>query len=407
MMTKLKTVLTLLLAAVMLLGLCACGGNDTATADPTPTAQVTPEPTEPIFTVRADDVPYYTAPLSGYEYTAGTVNTGTVVKYMATEGDYIQVALPTGHVGWIHSWYLVSDDPIIERQKVVNFVKSRMQSDTFVPIEGEPVYTCLGNVVNCRTLPGSAGVILMQIQFGDEVRVIGADKGYYLVYLENGDAVYCSAEYLEEQATYVELDGAIDLRVFMPGAEFSLAFATENNAAGKALMPKVALLEASTAKMLMEAYTIFREDGYTLKIYDAYHPQSAHSALKAVDAAETGSEHQYGRAVDIYLVNSYTGKELEMPTDMYEFDGSAARDNHTAWTPNARANIAYITEVMTSVGFKVSQTNWWHFENPNAEGKMNIELDWDSLTYIPVSEYVGGEPSGADATPVDSKQATD
>ncbi len=400
MMRKLKTVLTLLLAAVLLFGLCACGdgnGDD----NPAPTPQVTPEPAEPIFTVRSDEVPYYTAPLSGYQYTAGTVNAGTEVKYLATEGDYMQVSLPTGHTGWIHSWYLVSDDPIIERQKVVNFVKSRMKSETFVAIEGEPVYTCMGNVVNCRTLPGSAGVILMQIGFGDEVRVIGADKGYYLVYLESGDAVYCSAEYLKEQATYVELEGAVDLHVYMPGAEFDLVFAAENNPAGKALYPDVPLLEASTAKMLMEAYNIFREDGYTLKIYDAYHPQSAQAALKEADAAETGSEHSYGRAVDIYLVNSYTGKELEMPTAIYEYDGSAARSNSEKWTPNARANIAYITEVMTSVGFEVSGSNWWHFENPSASGKMDIELDWDSLTYIPISEYVGGDDGSTDQASAD------
>jgi len=69
MMMKLKTVLTLLLAAVMLLSLCACGGDADVAVTPSPTPAVTPIPDNLSFTVRFDEVPYYTAPLSGIEYT--------------------------------------------------------------------------------------------------------------------------------------------------------------------------------------------------------------------------------------------------------------------------------------------------------------------------------------------------
>jgi len=292
---------------------------------------------------------------------------------------------------WIHSWYLEAKDPIVQRQKVVDFIASRMESSTFEVIEGNPVYTCMAGLLNCRSLPSTKGVILTQLEFGDEVKVIGKDGDFYLVYIEDGNAVYCAAEYLEEQATYVDLDGVVDLRVYMPGAEFDLKYASEGNVIGKELYPDIPLLEESTAQMLMEAYKVFREAGYTIKIYDAYRPQSAQNQLNAAGHSNTDGLHQHGNAVDISLVNMYTGKELEMPTAIYNFDGSAFRRTSESWTDNARANVAYMTDVMTSVGFKVSQSNWWHFEDSAADAKMDSELDWEALTYVPISQYVATE----------------
>lgn len=392
---KLRSVLTILLAALLVLGLCACtGGTDNAEPTPSPT----PDPSQEslIFTVRFDEVPFYTAPLTGVEYTAGTVNTGDEVKFVAFEGDYVKVEMELGQY-WIHSWYLQAKDPIMERQKVVSFVESRMNSDTFEVIEGNPVYTCMAGLLNCRSLPSTKGVILTQLEFGDEVKVIGKDKDFYLVYLPDGNAVYAVARYLEEQATYVDLEGAVDLRVYMPGAEFDMLFASEENVVGEAMYPAIPLLEESTAKMLMEAYKIFREDGYTIKIYDAYRPKSAQYKLYDIvqnanfiaNPYNGDSWHQSGRAVDISLVNMYTGKELEMPTPMHTFNMDAARTSSEKWTPNARANVAYMTSVMTEVGFTTISTEWWHFQNSGSGGgKLNNELDWEALTYVPVSQYV-------------------
>ena len=45
-----------------------------------------------------------------------------------------------------------------------------------------------------------------------------------------------------------------------------------------------------------------------------------------------------------------------------------------------------MTEIMESVGFKTIDNEWWHFENPGTTG-LDPELDYDALTYIPISQY--------------------
>lgn len=41
------------------------------------------------------------------------------------------------------------------------------------------------------------------------------------------------------------------------------------------MYPAVPLMEEKTAEMLKQAFEIFQNDGYTLKVYDAYRPRSA------------------------------------------------------------------------------------------------------------------------------------
>ena len=113
-----------------------------------------------------------------------------------------------------------------------------------------------------------------------EVNVLGQDGDFYLYRrLDDGGIVYCSVNYLTEGATYAESDGAVDLRVYLPGAKLELLFASPNNITGSAMYPAVPLMEAKTAEMLKQAYDIFQNDGYTIKVYDAYRPESADKAV--------------------------------------------------------------------------------------------------------------------------------
>ncbi|HZK70348.1 MAG TPA: M15 family metallopeptidase, partial [Clostridia bacterium] len=53
-----------------------------------------------------------------------------------------------------------------------------------------------------------------------------------------------------------------------------LRYATEDNFTGKQIYPdnSIALLRRETAIKLLQANNIFKEDGYTIKIWDAYRP---------------------------------------------------------------------------------------------------------------------------------------
>ena len=199
----------------------------------------------------------------------------------------------------------------------------------------------------------------------------------------------------EPEKLYAYIDGGVDLRWYLPEAEFELLFTTNQNVTGRSLYPAVPLLEENTARMLKAAYEQFRADGYILKIYDAYRPRSAQQALwNAVhnskyiaDPSNGGSWHQGGRAVDISLVDAATGEELEMPTPMHTFTDAAGRYANNGWSEEAEKNVAYMTDVMRAAGFSTIRTEWWHFEY-NAKGApvLDSEVDYDSLEYLTADE---------------------
>ena len=140
-------------------------------------------------------------------------------------------------------------------------------------------FTCMANLLNCRSGPTLDSTVLYQISFGTELAVLGVDNGFYLCRLKDGGLVYCYEGYLTSEATYVQLDGAVDLRAYMPTGDFEILFASSNNIVGEAMYPAIPLLEESTAQKLLEAQEIFRAAGYSIKIYDAYRPKSAQYQL--------------------------------------------------------------------------------------------------------------------------------
>jgi len=403
---------TAILTAAMLLALCGCTNTDPKDSS-TPPPDNSPEVQEPVeetekYIVRLDSTIYRSEPTNDNTKILGTLNKDTRVDSLEEEtGDFVKVRLEDGQTVWINGWYLRLEDEAAQQAREEAALQEKMNSATFQPItppeagEGEAptdvVYTCMANLLNCRAKPSTEATVLYQISFGTEVTVLGKDQDFYLCRLKDGGIVYCYEDYLTSEATYVELDGAVDLRVFMPTADFELLFASSNNITGEAMYPAIPLLEKETAQMLAQAQEIFRADGYSIKIYDAYRPKTAQYKLYDIvqdsrfiaDPYRGQSWHQLGRAVDMSLIDMATGKELEMPTPMHTFDVSASRNHTETWSDTAKENSAYMTEVMTSVGFGTITTEWWHFENTAAGNYLNNNIDYETLTYKPVSEYTG------------------
>ena len=175
---------------------------------------------------------------------------------------------------------------------------------------------------------------------GSQVTVYGREGDFYYCKLPIGRFAYAPVKVLFCDSAYRTLNGAVDLRMYLPEAEFELLFASRNNITGEALYPPIPMMEESTAAHLRQAYEIFRADGYTIKVYDAYRPKSAQ--FKLYDAVQNGwfianpyngnSWHQLGRAIDMSLIDLKTGKELVMPTPMHTFSNDAARFNSKQWS---------------------------------------------------------------------------
>lgn len=416
-MKKVKnyTIILLLLLAICL---SACGLEAITTdhIEPTPSAQGTvphdlpplpsdtpePLPTETpleereLYIVSIEGTKYRSEPVSEEINVLGTLSVGTKVLCVEDRGEFMLVELEDGRQVWVNSWYIDAADETLAQKRAEDYLQARTSRESYVPMEGEPVYYCIASVLNCRTEPNTTSTILYQIVTGTKVNIYGRDNNFYLCRLPNGKTCYCSMDWLSDEATYVQLDGAVDLRVFLSGAEFDLLFASSNNITGKAMYPAIPLLEEKTAFMLLEAYQKFQEDGYTIKIYDAYRPRSAQIKLYDIvqdsrfiaDPNYGGSWHQRGRAVDMSLIDLSTGKELEMPTPMHTFTMDAARISSSQWTEEARKNVDYMTQVMTEAGFGTIDTEWWHFEYTGPGQYLYYEIDYSSLWTRPVSEYV-------------------
>ena len=70
-----------------------------------------------------------------------------------------------------------------------------------------------------------------------------------------------------------EIEGLVLVKDLDETIIIDLKYATKNNFTGEIIYPvDVCAINKETGKLLVKASKIFRRDGYTLKIFDAYRP---------------------------------------------------------------------------------------------------------------------------------------
>lgn len=163
-----------------------------------------------------------------------------------------------------------------------------------------------------------------------------------------------------------------------------------------------AILSAPAAKALCTAAGVAEQQGYTLKIFDAYRPQAAvdHFVRWGKDAADvrmkpifypqvdkarvfdlgyiaTRSGHSRGSTVDLTLVDRQSGKELDMGTP-FDFFGEASHHGAKGMTPQQVANRQILLDLMENAGFKRYEEEWWHYtlkNEPYADTYFNFAVE--------------------------------
>ena len=274
--------------------------------------------------------------------------------------------------------------------------EAQAQADEIVepaetPLPAGELYACVSHTqAKIYQYPETASAVIARPAYGEELEVIGEEGRFYTVKLDEQNVGYVEKRIMFKDGNFCHVPGAMDLRELIPTCEFDMLFASENNITGHAMYPAVPILEENTAYMLLEASKIFEADGYYIRLCDAYRPRSAQFELyeivkdnRFIANPNNGgfSWHNKGRAVDISLISIETGEELEMPTPMHTFTVAASRTNARNWTETAKANVDYMTSVMTSVGFGTLSTEWWHFENTRAGGYLDMNLDLSDPIY--------------------------
>jgi poly-gamma-glutamate synthesis protein (capsule biosynthesis protein) len=172
-----------------------------------------------------------------------------------------------------------------------------------------------------------------------------------------------------ELVAYAGKKDMVRLDIAVSDAVIDLKYATSDNITGKPVYgSKTAYLRKGTADKLRKASSIVMEQGYRIKVWDAYRPQKSHDILFETTKnsyyfmdSKIGSNHTRGASVDVTLVDA-EGRELDMPSGFDEMSKKAHRTYELA-SPEQKKNALILENAMKEAGFIPLENEWWHFDD--------------------------------------------
>ncbi len=172
-----------------------------------------------------------------------------------------------------------------------------------------------------------------------------------------------------------------------PTVRTELKYAGSDNFVGRPIAGytgRRAVLRRDAAEALARASAELEKKGLGLLIWDAYRPSRAlrdfYAWSKTADESTRAefypnitkqgiyegryigltSEHTWGIAVDVTLLDLRTGRELDMGGRHDLLDASSATD-YAGITPRQRANRRLLCDTMERAGFRNYSKEWWHY----------------------------------------------
>lgn len=182
----------------------------------------------------------------------------------------------------------------------------------------------------------------------------------------------------------------VDVTNYVDGVMLDLKYSSAQNFLHKKLYPKIktTYLRKPAAEALAKVQIKLSEKGLGLKIWDAYRPytvtvemwEAVKDSRYAADP-KFGSGHNRGIAVDVTIVELLTGKEIDMGTGFDHFSDTA-HTNFTELPPSVLQNRRLLQSEMEAEGFKVLDTEWWHFYLPDSKSYALLGLSFSQLKKI-------------------------
>jgi len=170
--------------------------------------------------------------------------------------------------------------------------------------------------------------------------------------------------------------------------QVDLRYLGTNNFIGKPINgyhSNCVIMTKKTAIALRKIQHKIQKDNLSLKIFDAYRPQEAVNHFVAwskitEDTLQkqeyypkipkkhlfkegyiaTKSGHSRGSTIDVTLVDTNTGKELDMGSN-YDFFGEESNTYYKNITSAQKKNRLLLRKIMIDNGFKPYNKEWWHF----------------------------------------------
>ena len=168
-----------------------------------------------------------------------------------------------------------------------------------------------------------------------------------------------------------EDDEYVLVNKYIPDIYVELMYATDNNFTGVRIYDFTdAYLRYGTVKKLANVQKELKEQGYSLKIWDAYRPFEAQQKLWEVypdpnyvaNPANGMKKHILGGTVDITMVAA-DGSVISMPTEFDDFSLKADRDYSDIEDEEAVKNVMILQNAMENNGFTGYQGEWWDYSD--------------------------------------------
>lgn len=168
-----------------------------------------------------------------------------------------------------------------------------------------------------------------------------------------------------------EDDEYVLVNKYIPDIYVELMYATDNNFTGVRIYDFTdAYLRYGTVKKLANVQKELKEQGYSLKIWDAYRPFEAQQKLWEVypdpnyvaNPANGMKNHNLGGTVDITMVAA-DGSIIPMPTEFDDFSLKADRNYSDIEDEEAVNNVMILQNTMENNGFTGYQGEWWDYSD--------------------------------------------
>lgn len=168
-----------------------------------------------------------------------------------------------------------------------------------------------------------------------------------------------------------EDDEYVLVNKYIPDIYVELMYATDNNFTGVRIYDFTdAYLRYGTVKKLANVQKELKEQGYSLKIWDACRPFEAQQKLWEVypdpnyvaNPADGMKKHNLGGTVDITMVAA-DGSIIPMPTEFDDFSLKADRNYSDIDNEEAVNNVMILQNAMENNGFTGYQGEWWDYSD--------------------------------------------
>jgi len=205
--------------------------------------------------------------------------------------------------------------------------------------------------------------------------------------LSSVPSIFCAGQQLLDQKEIQNIDIVndttfVNLKEYSSDFIYNMKYATADNfLKTKVYDCEACYLRYKTVKALIKANEKFIKKGYKIMLFDCYRPLDIQKKMwqivsnpNYVADPKKGSIHNRGGAVDITLVDS-TGVAIDMGTP-FDFFGIEASHDYENLSEEVKENRRMLRKIMTRSGFRIFESEWWHYNLKNARRESLSNFKW-------------------------------